>query len=113
MDDDAGAMSGWFVLTALGLHQPLIGQPIYYVSVPLFPEAVIQRGGHKLKIKVLNYNDKNKYVKRILLNGRDINRLWLHHDELRKGGLLEIEASPGPSTYGADNIWVSSLKDLD
>ncbi|MEN5232006.1 glycoside hydrolase domain-containing protein [Sphingobacterium faecium] len=113
MDDDAGAMSGWFILTALGLHQPLVGQPIYYVSVPLFPETVIQRGGHKLKIKVLNYNDNNKYVKRILLNGRDINRLWLHHDELRKGGLLEVEASPEASTYGAENIWVSSLKDLD
>lgn len=113
MDDDAGAMSGWFVLTALGLHQPLIGQPIYYVSVPLFPEIVVQRGEQKLKIKVINYNDKNKYVKRILLNGKDIDRLWLHHDELRKGGLLEIEASPELSTYGAENIWVSSLKDLD
>lgn len=111
MDDDAGAMSGWFVLTALGLHQPLIGQPIYYVSVPLFPEIVVQRGEQKLKIKVINYNDKNKYVKRILLNGKDIDRLWLHHDELRKGGLLEIEASAEPSTYGTANIWVSDLKE--
>lgn len=111
MDDDAGAMSGWFVLTALGLHQPLIGQPIYYVSVPLFPEIVVQQGEQKLKIKVINYNDKNKYVKRILLNGKDIDRLWLHHDELRKGGLLEIEASAEPSTYGTANIWVSDLKE--
>lgn len=111
MDNDAGAMSGWFVLTALGLHQPLIGQPIYYVSVPLFPEIVVQRGEQKLKIKVINYNDKNKYVKRILLNGKDIDRLWLHHDELRKGGLLEIEASAEPSTYGTANIWVSDLKE--
>lgn len=111
MDDDAGAMSGWFVLTALGLHQPLIGQPIYYVSVPLFPEIVVQRGEQKLKIKVINYNDKNKYVKRILLNGKDIDRLWLHHDELRKGGLLEIETSAEPSTYGTANIWVSDLKE--
>ncbi|MGJ1321144.1 glycoside hydrolase domain-containing protein [Sphingobacterium faecium] len=111
MDDDAGAMSGWFVLTALGLHQPLIGQPIYYVSVPLFPEIVVQRGEQKLKIIVINYNDKNKYVKRILLNGKDIDRLWLHHDELRKGGLLEIEASAEPSTYGTANIWVSDLKE--
>lgn len=111
MDDDAGAMSGWFVLTALGLHQPLIGQPIYYVSVPLFPEIVVQRGEQKLKIKVINYNDKNKYVKRILLNGKDIDRLWLHHDELRKGGLLEIETCAEPSTYGTANIWVSDLKE--
>ncbi|MBB2950933.1 glycoside hydrolase domain-containing protein [Sphingobacterium sp. JUb56] len=113
MDDDAGAMSGWFILTALGLHQPLIGQPIYYVSVPLFPEIVVQRGEQKLKIKVLNYSDKNSYVKRILLNGKDINRIWIHHEELDKGGLLEIEASAEPSTYGTANIWVSDLKQRD
>ncbi|MEN5057415.1 glycoside hydrolase domain-containing protein [Sphingobacterium kitahiroshimense] len=111
MGDDAGAMSGWFVLTALGLHQPLIGQPIYYVSIPLFPEIIVQQVEQKLKIKVLNYNDKNNYIKRVLLNGKDINRLWLHHDELDIGGLLEIEACAELSTYGIDNIWVSDLKE--
>jgi putative alpha-1,2-mannosidase len=109
MDDDAGAMSGWFVLTALGLHQPLIGQPVYYLSVPLFPEIDVQVEGHALEIRVRNYADKHQYIKRVLFNGKDINRLWLSHEELRQGGRLEIEASAQPSPYGMDNIWVSDM----
>lgn len=110
MDDDAGAMSGWFVLTALGLHQPLIGEPIYYLSVPLFPEIELHIQGHPLQIKVHNYADGHPYIKRVRLNGKDINRLWLRHDELRQGGRLEIDASAEPSTYGTDAIWVSDMK---
>ena len=110
MDDDAGAMSGWFVLTAMGMHQPLVGEPIYYLSVPLFEKIEIRNGQNPLTITVKNFKDKNRYIKRVTLNGRDIDRLWIQREELANGGVLEIEASENPSDYGADTMWISSLQ---
>ncbi len=109
MDDDAGAMSAWFVLSAIGLHQPLIGEPVYYLNVPFFPEITINRGNSKIQIKVHNFNDKNRFIKSVKLNGKDIQRLWIKHEELAKNAILEIEATDQPTSYGMDNIFISSM----
>lgn len=108
MDDDAGAMSGWFVMTAIGLHQPVVGTPVYYLHVPLFPKVTLANNGHKLTITVLNFAEENPYIKSVKLNGKDLNRIWLTREELKAGGALVIEASRTPTTYGADSIWTSN-----
>ena len=75
MDDDAGAMSGWFVLASCGIYPTSIGNPVYYLSVPLFEEVTIHRKkGNELKIRVKHFNDKNVYIKNVLLNGKEIDR---------------------------------------
>ncbi|GHE29655.1 alpha-1,2-mannosidase [Sphingobacterium griseoflavum] len=113
MDDDAGAMSGWFVMTALGLQQPLVGAPVYYLSVPLFQSISIGKGNHTLSITVHHFKPENRYIQRVRLNGKDLNRLWLTHDEIAKGGHLEIDATEQPSEYGQDTIWIADLENKD
>jgi len=109
MDDDAGAMSGWFVMTAIGLQQPLVGEPIYYLNVPLFSMVTLNHGKTPFVIKVLNFEDKNRYIKGVTLNGNKLDRLWIRHDEIQRGGILEIEASSLPSDFGSENMWISKL----
>lgn len=109
MDDDAGAMSSWFVLTAIGLHQPLVGEPVYYLNVPLFPSVTLGKGASAFTIQVRNFSDQHRYIHGVKLNGKAIDRLWLRHEEVAKGGTLEIEAGAEPSTYGTDTIWISSM----
>ncbi|WP_025762358.1 glycoside hydrolase domain-containing protein [Dyadobacter tibetensis] len=106
MDDDAGAMSGWFVLTALGIQQPLVGEPVYYLNVPLFKEITIKLPQGALQIQVKNFSNQNRFISRVLLNGKDLRRLWLTHKELAQGGKLIIESSNKPSEYGSENIWI-------
>ncbi|TJZ60440.1 glycoside hydrolase family 92 protein [Sphingobacterium olei] len=108
MDDDAGAMSGWFVMTAIGLHQPLVGEPIYYLNVPFFSKVTLANNGKPLVIKVLNFSDRNRYIKSVKLNGKDLGRVWMKHEELAAGGELVIEASNQSTTYGFDSIWISN-----
>ncbi|PMD97337.1 alpha-mannosidase [Siphonobacter sp. BAB-5405] len=110
MDDDAGAMSGWFVLTALGIQQPLVGEPIYYLNVPLFRKITIRLPTKNLEISVPNFSNQRRYIQRVTLNGKDLQRLWLTHEELSGGGKLVIEASDKPTTYGTGNIWISGSK---
>jgi putative alpha-1,2-mannosidase len=40
MDDDSGTMSSWFVLRSMGLSPANIGDPIYYVTAPIFRRLV-------------------------------------------------------------------------
>jgi putative alpha-1,2-mannosidase len=109
MDDDAGAMSSWWVLSAIGLQQPLVGEPIFYISVPFFDQIRLENKGNPLTIEVPNRSDKMRYIKSIKLNGRDLKRLWITHEELRKGGTLQIESSEIPTDYGRDDPWISHM----
>jgi putative alpha-1,2-mannosidase len=106
MDDDAGAMSGWFVMTAIGLQQPLVGEPVYYLNVPLFSTVTLNGGKVPFVIKVSNFDDKNRYIKGVTLNGNKLDRLWIRHDEIQQGGILEIEAGSVPSDFGSRNMWI-------
>ncbi len=111
MDDDAGAMSSWWVLSAIGLQQPLIGEPIFYISVPFFDQIILENGINPLTIEVPNASDKRRYIKSIQLNGKDLGRLWITHDELRRGGTLRIESTEKPTDYGIANNWLSNINE--
>lgn len=106
MDDDAGAMSGWWVLSAIGLHQPLIGEPIYYLSVPFFEEVRIQQVKKVLTIRKKG-NSADRYIAKVQLNGKTLNRVWVTREELANGGELLITTSAEPTEFGFDQSWIS------
>ncbi len=108
MDDDAGAMSSWFVLAAVGMFPVCVGEPVYDLNVPFFPEVELSLPKNKtLKIKVKNFGDQNSYIKSVKLNGNDLGRTWITQNEIMKGGELVIEASGNPQIYGNTNIWIN------
>ncbi|MBB4154257.1 putative alpha-1,2-mannosidase [Sphingomonas jinjuensis] len=45
MDDDAGAMTAWYVFASLGLYPLVPGEPWYLVSTPAFATTRIDMGG--------------------------------------------------------------------
>ncbi|WP_295125358.1 glycoside hydrolase domain-containing protein [uncultured Chitinophaga sp.] len=111
MDDDAGAMSAWFVFTASGIHPACVGWPVYYLNVPLFPEVKLQWPGRQpLQIRVQNYADKNVYIAKVVLNGKVLNRNYLTQQEITNGGTLLITASATPVKEQATERWVAEVK---
>ncbi|RQO74494.1 alpha-mannosidase [Pedobacter sp. KBW06] len=114
MDDDAGAMSGWFILSAMGIQPACLGWPVYYLNVPFFESVVIKAGAKPLNIKVENFGEQNIYIEGVSLNGKELNRTWLTHDEIQKGGSLVIRASKShEANFGAGNLWVSDIEKED
>ena len=110
MDDDAGAMSGWFVLTACGIMPACPGWPIYYLNVPLFSTVTIHtQKGKSLKITVNNFSDKNKYIKSVKLNGKMLNRNYLTQEEINNGGELVFETIAAPNQSWPKETWLSGL----
>jgi putative alpha-1,2-mannosidase len=104
MDDDMGAMSAWYVLAAVGLSPACVGEPVYYLHVPMFKTVTIG----KLHMVV---NGDGLYIRSVSLNGKDIDRNWLTQQEIRNGGRLVINASVMPNkSFGVRNRFITSLE---
>ncbi len=112
MDDDAGAMSSWFVLTALGIQPACVGWPVYYLNVPLFESAEIKwPDGKAFAVQVENYAANNRYIRQASLNGKKLDRNWLTHEEIMAGGKLVVTASDQPEkSWGVESRWVPGIK---
>jgi predicted alpha-1,2-mannosidase len=102
-NDDAGAISAWYVWGAMGLY-PNAGQPYYYVGSPIFESVKLDLGGGKeLTVEAPGTSETNKYVRSATLNGQRIDRAFVNHDEIKDGGTLVLEMGPEPSpSFGKD-----------
>jgi len=109
MDDDAGAMSSWFVLTAAGISPACVGWPVYYLNVPLFESLQFNwQNGKVLKVDVKNFSDRNVFIKEVWLNGKKLDRNWISQEELMAGGTLSFVAADVPQEN--KNPWITEVK---
>ncbi|QJD96841.1 glycoside hydrolase family 92 protein [Mucilaginibacter robiniae] len=111
MDDDAGAMSAWYVFAACGFSPACVGWPVYYLNAPLFKEVSINLPANKhFIVRVNNYTDHGRYIQSATLNGKPLNRNWITHQEIMQGGTLTITASDQPDkTWGTVNQWITDI----
>lgn len=111
MDDDAGAMSAWYIFAACGFSPACAGWPVYYLHLPLFKKVIFNRpGGKPFTITVKNFNEGKRYIRSVKLNGKTLERNWLTHQEIMQGGNLEMIADDLPNkAWGLNNQWISSL----
>lgn len=97
-NDDAGQMSAWYVLSALGFYQVCPGVPEYWLGSPRFDEATIHlQSGKSFHIMARGASAGKVYVSRIFLNGHKLNGYKLRHSELIAGGELRFEMSDKPT----------------
>ena len=90
-NEDCGQMSSWYVLSAMGLYPLAPGNPTYEIGRPVIDLSILQlENGNRFIINVINNGEKNTYIQRIILNKVEIQRSFVHHEEIMKGGTLEI-----------------------
>jgi predicted alpha-1,2-mannosidase len=96
-NDDAGQMSAWFVMSALGFYPVTPATPIYQIGTPLFDDAVIRLdNGKRLHIRAAGASEGKQYIRSVTLNGIPLNRYWIKHSEIVAGGELFFEMSSKP-----------------
>ncbi|WP_082491591.1 glycoside hydrolase domain-containing protein [Pedobacter sp. Leaf194] len=111
MDDDAGAMSAWYVFAASGFSPACVGWPVYYLNVPLFPSITLQLPKSRVfKIETENFDLKNKYIKSVTLNGKPFNKNYITQKDILSGGVLKITASAVPVKLSDTDNWLSSIE---
>lgn len=95
-NEDVGQMSAWYVLAAMGIHPVCPGNNKYEITSPVFNRIELQLDkdyyhGNTFTIIAHNNSKENVYIKSIKLNGKNLDRYWISHDEIVAGGVLELE----------------------
>jgi predicted alpha-1,2-mannosidase len=101
-NDDAGAMSSWFVFQSLGFY-PNAGQDVYLIGTPSFPEAQIDLGaGKTLRIVARNLDSGhlNRFIQSATLNGKPLDTAWFRQAQIANGATLVLTMSSAPSAWG-------------
>ena len=106
-DDDGGATSSWYVLSALGFYPVCPGSPVYEIGSPLFAKSAIRLGnGKQLVIIADHVSSQNKYIQSAELNGKPLDHPWFRQSDIADGATLTLEMGDHPNTH-----WGSSPDD--
>jgi predicted alpha-1,2-mannosidase len=96
-NDDAGQMSAWYVMSALGFYSVTPGTPRYSIGTPHFDDVTVRPGGGKaLHIVARGAEEGKFYIRSVRLNGVLLHRNYLLHSEVIGGGELIFEMSDTP-----------------
>ncbi len=97
-DEDGGAMSSWYVLSAMGFYPVSPGEPAYEIGSPLFEETRITLDkGKVFTITAKNVSAQNKYIQSATLNGKPWDKPWFAHADIAGGGTLALVMGPKPN----------------
>jgi putative alpha-1,2-mannosidase len=98
-NDDSGAMSSWYIFSALGFF-PNAGQDLYFLNSPLFKKSTISlANGKKIEIIAPNASEENIYIKSCKLNGVELKTAFIKHSDIANGAILEFELVDTPTAF--------------
>lgn len=97
-DDDGGATSSWYVLSAMGFYPVCPGSPVYEIGSPIFAKTTIRmENGRAFTIIANHVSAQNKYIQSASLNGQPLNKPWFRHADIKDGGTLILEMGDTPN----------------
>ncbi|MDA8948609.1 GH92 family glycosyl hydrolase [Flavobacteriaceae bacterium] len=106
-NDDSGQMSAWYVFASLGFYPVSPGVPEYIISGPLFEKIIFELPNQKkLIIQAPETAEGKAYIQEIKWNGKPYPKVYLNHNELLQGGLIEFKMGETPNLN-----WGVSKKD--
>lgn len=85
--DDAGEMSSWYVLNAIGLYTYSPADPKYIITVPLFDKTIFNLNGKDFTISKKGNGEK---ITNITYNNEKVESYFITHDKLKEGKELII-----------------------
>ncbi|MFC8094370.1 GH92 family glycosyl hydrolase [Streptomyces sp. NPDC057301] len=102
-NDDLGAMSSWYVFSALGMYPQVPSRAELVLASPLFPRIEIDRpNGNDISVRAAGAAADAPYIRSLKVNGRTSDRPWLPASLVRDGGRLDyaLSGTPDPA-WGA------------
>ncbi|WP_433766053.1 GH92 family glycosyl hydrolase [Flavobacterium ginsenosidimutans] len=97
-NDDFGQMSAWYIFSSLGFYPVAPGSDEYALGSPLIKNAVLNlENGKTFEIETVNQSDKNVFVSKVLLNGKQLDKPFLKHEDVINGGKITFYMSSKPN----------------
>jgi predicted alpha-1,2-mannosidase len=90
-NEDCGQMSAWYVFSAIGFYPVNPSELQYQFGSPIVQEAKIEVApGKFFTMKASLASKTNKYIQKVVLNGKELDRTYITHQEIIAGGVLEF-----------------------
>ena len=97
-DEDGGGLTSFVVFSSLGFYPVTPGFPVYNIGSPLFSDIKVNVGNGKVfHIIAQNCSEENKYIQSATLNGKELNRPWITHEEVKNGATLVLKMGSRPN----------------
>ena len=113
-NEDCGQMSAWYVFSSMGFYPVTPGSNQYIIGTPLFDKASINlENGNTFTVKSHDLSDTNKYIEYVYLNGEQLDRTYIFHDEIMNGGTLEFYMNDNPAVWGSrdEQLPITAIRD--
>jgi len=93
-NDDCGQMSAWYMFSSLGFYPVSPGGDEYALGSPAVNNASLTlENGKTFTVEAINQSDKNVYVQKVLLNGKELKTPFIKHGDITSGGKLTFYMS--------------------
>ncbi|MBO4315253.1 MAG: GH92 family glycosyl hydrolase [Prevotella sp.] len=100
-NEDVGQMSAWYILSAMGLYQVEPAGGKYIIGSPILDGAKVDVGdGKTFSIITKDNSSENIYVQSAKLNGKPYTKSYIMFNDIKKGGVLELQMGNQPSSWG-------------
>ena len=96
-NEDCGQMSAWYILSSLGLYAVCPGSNEFTFTTPLFEKAILQLANSKTLTITANHPEKNLYIDKVELNGKEIETNFVTYEQLMGGGELHFSLTDQPN----------------
>ncbi len=95
-DEDGGAMSSWYVFSAMGLYPVCPGKDEYAISSPIFDRVKINMENGKSFIIESAGAPENKYIQSATINSNTTDTLFISHSDITDGATLTLKMGRKP-----------------
>jgi predicted alpha-1,2-mannosidase len=97
-NDDFGQMSAWYIFSSLGFYPVAPASDEYALGSPLVKKAIFNlENGKNFEVETVNQSDKNVFVSKVLLNGKQLDKPFLKHADVINGGKITFYMSSKPN----------------
>ena len=97
-NDDFGQMSAWYIFSSLGFYPVAPGSVDYALGSPAVKDASINlENGNTFRVIAENQSKENVYVEKVELNGEELTKPFISHDDVMSGGELKFYMTSKPN----------------
>ncbi len=100
-NEDCGQMAAWYIFGVMGFYPVAPASGEYAIGAPQFPELTLNfmAGGRARTFKIVanNLSDENKYIQKVSLDGKKLNKPFISHQQIVNGRNLVFEMGAKPN----------------
>jgi predicted alpha-1,2-mannosidase len=100
-NEDCGQMAAWYIFGVMGFYPVTPASGVYAIGAPQFPELTLHfTAGNKprtFQVIANNLSDENKYIQRVSLDGKVVEKPFITHQQISNGRKLVFEMGAKPN----------------